>query len=231
MALSLAWGIDDSVVINENTYELNLEFSRVLRWYEMWKDSELSKEGKVLYSIILILFHDWGEELPETIEELAEIIPQGDLIPLSNAIIKRIAGDQFESTTVKRDLKGNILEDEEKKWYEFEQDSGYIYSSFLMDYGMDLMVERSKGTLHWDKFNHLLAGLSDNTKFKNVIKIRMMEYPEKATPDEIEEIRKAKLAVALKEDRANLEFEMMDLKQKREYMLKKQEERGEVKDE
>jgi len=37
--------------------------------------------------------------------------------------------------------------------------------------------------------------------------------------------------VALKEDRANLEFEMMDLKQKREYMLKKQEERGEVKDE
>lgn len=231
MALSLAWGIDDSVVINENTYELNLEFSRVLRWYEMWKDSELSKEGKVLYSIILILSHDWGEELPETIEELAETIPQDDLIPLSNAIIKRIAGDQFESTTVKRDIKGNILEDEEKKWYEFEQDSGYIYSSFLMDYGMDLMVERSKGTLHWDKFNHLLAGLSDNTKFKNVIKIRMMEYPEKATPDEIEEIRKAKLAVALKEDRANLEFEMMDLKQKREYMLKKQEERGEVKDE
>ena len=231
MALSLAWGIDDSVVINENTYELNLEFSRVLRWYKMWKDPELSKEGKVLYSIILILSHDWGEELPETIEELAEIIPQDDLIPLSNAIIKRIAGDQFESTTVKRDLKGNILEDEEKKWYEFEQDSGYIYSSFLMDYGMDLMVERSKGTLHWDKFNHLLAGLSDNTKFKNVIKIRMMEYPEKATPDEIEEIRKAKLAVALKEDRANLEFEMMDLKQKREYMLKKQEERGEVKDE
>ena len=231
MALSLAWGIDDSVVINENTYELNLEFSRVLRWYEMWKDPELSKERKVLYSIILILSHDWAEELPETIEELAEIIPQDDLIPLSNAIIKRIAGDQFESTTVKRDLKGNILEDEEKKWYEFEQDSGYIYSSFLMDYGMDLMVERSKGTLHWDKFNHLLAGLSENTKFKNVIKIRMMEYPEKATPDEIEEIRKAKLAIALKEDRANLEFEMMDLKQKREYMLKKQEERGEVKDE
>ncbi|WP_440913976.1 Gp15 family bacteriophage protein [Enterococcus innesii] len=231
MALSLAWGIDDSVVINENTYELNLEFSRVLRWYEMWKDPELSKEVKVLYSIILILSHDWAEALPETIEELAEIIPQDDLIPLSNAIIKRIAGDQFESTTVKRDLKGNILEDEEKKWYEFEQDSGYIYSSFLMDYGMDLMVERSKGTLHWDKFNHLLAGLSENTKFKNVIKIRMMEYPEKATPDEIEEIRKAKLAVALKEDRANLEFEMMDLKQKREYMLKKQEERGEAKDE
>jgi len=104
-------------------------FIRLVRNVE--KIPNYLKEGKVLYSIILILSHDWGEELPETIEELAEIIPQDDLIPLSNAIIKRIAGEQFESTTVKRDLKGNILEDEEKKWYEFEQDSGYIYSSFF----------------------------------------------------------------------------------------------------
>lgn len=231
MALSLAWGIDDSIIINNNKYELNLEFSRVLRWYEMWKDPDLSEMDKVLYSIILIVSIPWSDDPPTSIENLVSIIPQDDLVPLSNAIIKRIAGDQFESTTVKRDLKGNILEDEEKKWYEFEQDSGYIYSSFLMDYGMDLMVERSKGTLHWDKFNHLLAGLSENTKFKNVIKIRMMDYPEKATPSEIEEIRKAKLAVALKEDRSNIEFEMMDLKQKREYMLNQQEKRGEVEDE
>ena len=33
-----------------------------------------------------------------------------------------------------------------------------------------------------------------------------------------EEIRKAKAAVALKSDRSSIEFEMMDLKQKREYM-------------
>ena len=178
MALSLAWGIDDSVVINENTYELNLEFSRVLRWYEMWKDPELSKEGKVLYSIILILSHDWAEELPETIEELAEIIPQDDLIPLSNAIIKRIAGDQFESTTVKRDLKGNILEDEERSGMNSNRILATSIPLFdgLWD-GFD--GGKKQGKLHWDKFNHLLAGLSENTKFKNVIKIRMMEYPEK----------------------------------------------------
>lgn len=231
MALSLAWGIDDSIIINNNKYELNLEFSRVLRWYEMWKDPDLSEMDKVLYSIILIVSIPWSDDPPTSIEKLVSIIPQDDLVPLTNAIIKRIAGEQVESTTVKRDLKGNILEDEEKKWYEFEQDSGYIYSSFLMDYGMDLMEEREKGSLHWDKFNHLLAGLSENTKFKNVIKIRMMDYPEKATPSEIEEIRKAKLAVALKEDRSNIEFEMMDLKQKREYMLNQQEKRGEVEDE
>lgn len=230
MALSLAWGINDSIIINDNKYELNLEFSRVLRWYEMWKDPDLSEIDKVLYSIVLIVSIPWSNNPPTSIEELVSIIPQDDLVLLSNAIIKRIAGEQVESTTVIRDKNGNILEDEEKKWYEFEQDSGYIYSSFLMDYGMDLMEERKKGTLHWDKFNHLLAGLSEKTKFKNVIKIRMMDYPEKATEKEKEEIRKAKIAVALKEDREAIEFEMMDLKQKREYMLRRQE-RGEAKDE
>lgn len=217
MALSLAWGINDKISVNSNEYELNLEFSRVLRWYEMWKDIELSENDKVLYSIVLIVKGKW-DQVPVNLAELCQIIPQDDLLPLSNEIIKRIAGNQIESTTVKRDIKGNILEDEEKKWYEFEQDSGYIYSSFLMDYGMDLIEEREKKSLHWDKFNHLLAGLSDNTKFKNVIKIRMMEYPEKATQEEIENIRQAKLAVALKEDRQALEFEMMDLKQKKEFM-------------
>jgi len=211
MALSLAWGIDDSVEVNGNEYELNLEFSRVLRWYELWKDKDMSNIEKVITSILLVVHH------VETIDD----IPQDDIIPLSNAIIKRIAGDTVASTTVKRDLKGNILEDEEKKWYDIEEDSGYIYSSFLMDYGMDLIQERKNGTLHWDKFNHLLSGLSDDTKFRNVLKIRMMDYPEKATQQEIEEIRKAKRAVALKTDRAAIEFEMMDLKQKREYMEKK----------
>ena len=208
MALSLAWGIDDSVEVNGNEYELNLEFSRVLRWYELWKDKDMSNVDKVVTSILLVVSH------VESIDD----VPPDDIIPLSNAIIKRIAGDTVASTTVERDLKGNILEDEEKKWYDIEEDSGYIYSSFLMDYNMDLIQERKNGTLHWDKFNHLLSGLSENTKFRNVLKIRMMDYPEKATQQEIEDIQKAKKAVALKSDRAAIEFEMLDLKQKREYM-------------
>lgn len=222
MALSLAWGVDDSVVVNNREYWLNLEFSRVLRWYELWKDKELSEQTKVFYSIISIVELP-GDDPPEDFEELFEIIPKDDIVPLSNEIIKRIAGEQAENTSVVRDLNGNILDDEEKKWYDLEEDSGYIYSSFLMDYGMDLMEEREKGTLSWDKFNHLLAGLSEETKFKRVIKIRMMDYPKDATFEEKEEIRKAKMAVALKEDRAAIEFEMMDLREKREYMAKRQE--------
>lgn len=222
MAISLAWGVDDSVVVNNREYQLNLEFSRVLRWYELWRDKELSEQTKIFYSIISIVKLPDNYSL-ENFEELFELIPSEDIVPLSNGIIKRIAGEQAENTSVVRDLNGNILDDEEKKWYDLEQDSGYIYSSFLMDYGMDLMEEREKESLSWDKFNHLLAGLSEETKFKRVIKIRMMDYPKNATQEEKEEIHKAKMAVALKEDRAAIEFEMMDLKEKREYMAKQQE--------
>lgn len=220
MPLSLAWGIDDYLVVNSHKYPIDLEFSKVLRWYEMWKDKELDAHTKIFSSLVMIVAIEWGDSFPEGLDEITEVIPHEDIIPLSEAIIKRIAGDQTPSENVVRDLKGNILEDENRTWYDFEEDSGYIYSSFLMDYGMDLLEERKKKTLHWDKFNALVGGLSDETHFKRVIRIRQMDYPKNADQDQIEEIRKAKQAVALKKDRAALEFEMMDLKQKREYMAK-----------
>ena len=49
-----------------------------------------------------------------------------------------------------------------------------------------------------------------------------MKIPEDASNERKQEIRKAKQAVALKKDRGEIEFEMMDLRQKREYMSKKQ---------
>lgn len=226
MPLSLAWGIDDYLTVNNHKYPIDLEFSKVLRWYEMWKDKELDAHTKIFSSILMIVVFNWDGAQPEDLEELSEVIPAEDIVSLSKAIIQRIAGDQSPNESVVRDLKGNILEDENRTWYDFEEDSGYIYSSFLMDYGMDLLEEREKKTLHWDKFNALVGGLSDETHFKRVISIRKMDYPKNADQDQIDEIKKAKQAVALKKDRAAIEFEMMDLKQKREYMA--QRERGEV---
>ena len=217
MSLSLSWGIDDSVVVNQRIYPLDLEYSKVLRWYEMWKDETLSEEYRVFLSLIMILDGDWDTP-PKSYAELIEYVHQDDLTELSNAIIHRIVGDQVASTTVTRDLKGNIIEDEQKNFYDIEEDSGYIYASFLMDYQIDLIEAREKGSLHWDKFNHLLSGLSEGTRFKKVIEIRTMEITSDMPYERKEEIRKVKAAVALKSDRSSIEFEMMDLKQKREYM-------------
>lgn len=214
MALSLSWGINNSIEVEGLEYELDLEFSKVLRFFEVWKDDDLSNIEKAYISISMLL-------ADKDVKVDMELLP-----PLLTAIAKRIVGDKSKNDSVKRDLKGNILE-EEKKYYDLEEDADYIYSSFIMDYGIDLIDEREKGTLHWDKFNALIIGLSDNTKFKRVIEIRQMEIPEKATLEEKEKIQKAKQEVALKSNREMIEFEMMDLKQKREYMMRKEETNGE----
>lgn len=217
MSLSLSWGIDDSVVINQRVYHLDLEYSKVLRWYEMWKDESLSEDYRIFLSLVMILDCDWNKP-PKNYDELLEYVHQDDLIELSDIVIHRIVGEQVASVTVKRDLKGNIIEDEQKQFYDIEEDSGYIYASFLMDYNIDLIEARENKSLHWDKFNHLLSGLSEGTRFKKVIEIRTMEIESDMPYERKEEIRKAKAAVALKSDRSSIEFEMMDLKQQREYM-------------
>lgn len=63
-----------------------------------------------------------------------------------------------------------------KKLMDFEADSDYIYASFKQAYDMDLLKER--GRLEWRRFCELLDGLPENTKLKEVMRIRAMEVPE-----------------------------------------------------
>lgn len=58
---------------------------------------------------------------------------------------------------------------------DFWLDKDYIYSSFQKDYGIDLI--RQRGKLSWRKFIALFQGLSEGTKIRDVMKIRMMEIP------------------------------------------------------
>lgn len=216
MALSLSRGISDIITVHDMEFRLNLEFSNVLEWYELWKDDELSPETKLYIALAMILdLNCSSDDIDDHIELIKQIVPNDYMEDLLKEIIKRVAGEQTQSTTVKRDLKGNILEDE-KSWYDFEEDADYIFSSFYMDYKIDLIESQEKKALHWDKFNALLSGLSEGTKFREVIKIRKMDIPEKATQDEKDEILEAKAAVALKSDRKQIEFDMLDNKQKRE---------------
>lgn len=58
---------------------------------------------------------------------------------------------------------------------DFDLDGDYIYASFLMDYGLDLIDQQ--GILSFKKFTALFQGLSKNTKIKEVMRIRDMDIP------------------------------------------------------
>ena len=54
-----------------------------------------------------------------------------------------------------------------------KHDGAYIFASFMQAYRIDLIEEIGK--LHWKKFNALIVGLPEGTKFVEVIKIRSYE--------------------------------------------------------
>ena len=81
--------------------------------------------------------------------------------------------------------------------FDFEEDGEYIYSSFMLDYGIDLID--MQGQLHWKKFIVLFQGLSEQTKIREVMKIRSMEVPryDGHNQKQIQEIQELKSYYAL----------------------------------
>lgn len=91
----------------------------------------------------------------------------------------------------------------DKKLFDFEKDGEYIYSSFFMDYGINLID--MQGKLHWQIFMALFRGLSENTKIKEIMSIRGREVPEptKYNQKEIKALMELKAYYALGENEEN----------------------------
>lgn len=60
----------------------------------------------------------------------------------------------------------------DKALYSFEQDAAMIYAAFLSEYEIDLQDVED---LHWWKFSALFDALPDDTKIKQVMRIRGMD--------------------------------------------------------
>jgi len=158
----LAYPIDDSIEIDEKTYELNLAFDNVLRLIDMLGDRELTDWMQIDLGLQMLL----GEKLDYPIDKKEEIFYQ---------IFQSTIGREIEENQPV-DIAGNPMpQQEEEKTYDLKQDAEYIYASFMSDYGIDLFEQQGK--LHWLKFKALLGGLTDGSKFLRVIEIRTMDLP------------------------------------------------------
>lgn len=98
---------------------------------------------------------------------------------------------------------------EKQKSFDYIQDSDYIYAAFKQAYNIDLYAEQGK--LHWLQFMALMSALPSDTRFSEIIQIRLMPIP-KPTKDNAErraEIIKLKqkyaLTVSDEERRRNLQ--------------------------
>lgn len=92
--------------------------------------------------------------------------------------------------------------------FDLQQDAALIYAAFWQTYGIDL--HRVEG-LSWESFVALLGGLPSNTRFMEVVQIRLKPLP-KPTKHNQEEIRKlmeakAKYRIRLTEEEEKNQFQ------------------------
>ena len=186
--MNLAYPLDDTVKIDEKTYELDMAFDNILRLFDLIQDKTIDEITKVETGLIMLI--DDSLEGYST-KEKAEIFVE---------LFKNAIGESKKKPMV--DLEGNPmpeLSEDDKKTHDIAQDAEYIYASFMHTYQIDLFEQQGK--LHWKKFKALLNGLSEDSIFSRVVGIRTAELPSgKGMQKERERLRKLKQKFALEED-------------------------------
>lgn len=188
--LDLSRKLTDKLVIDDKEFPLNLSFDNVLRLFEMWRDEDVPEFVKPHFGIRILT----GETLEEfTVEEMSEVF--------NEVFEEHISLSTVEDNHVEYDLAGNPMKTtasnskQEQAPYDIRYDGDYIYASFLQAYGIDLFDVQGK--LHWKKFNALLSGLPEGTKFMEVIKIRKWKPQKGDSAEYKEEMRRLQKDYAL----------------------------------
>ena len=188
--LDLSRKLTDKLVIDDEEFPLNLSFDNVLRLFEMWRDEDVPEFVKPHFGIRILT----GETLEDfTVEEMSEVF--------NEVFEEHISLSTVEDNHVEYDLAGNPMKTtasngkQEQAPYDIRYDGDYIYASFLQAYGIDLFDVQ--GDLHWKKFNALLSGLPEGTKFMEVIKIRKWKPQKGDSAEYKEEMRRLQKDYAL----------------------------------
>lgn len=188
--LDLSRKLTDKLVIDDEEFPLNLSFDNVLRLFEMWRDEEVPEFVKPHFGIRILT----GETLENfTVEEMSEVF--------NEVFEEHISLSTVEDNHVEYDLAGNPMKTtasngkQEQAPYDIRYDGDYIYASFMQAYGIDLFDVQ--GELHWKKFNALLSGLPEGTKFMEVIKIRKWKPQKGDSAEYKEEMRRLQKDYAL----------------------------------
>lgn len=188
--LDLSRKLTDKLVIDDEEFPLNLSFDNVLRLFEMWRDEDVPEFVKPHFGIRILT----GETLEDfTVEEMSEVF--------NEVFEEHISLSTVEDNHVEYDLAGKPMKTtasngkQEQAPYDIRYDGDYIYASFLQAYGIDLFDVQGK--LHWKKFNALLSGLPEGTKFMEVIKIRKWKPQKGDSAEYKEEMRRLQKDYAL----------------------------------
>lgn len=185
--------MDDKLVLNNKEYQLLLSFDRVLWIFDMWGKGHIPAELKPKLALAKltddVTFKDMDTR--QALAIYADIFEKH--IQVTRAI------DEVD----RYDIEGNVLpkktkdaqDYDDKPLFNIKYDGEYIFSSFMQAYNIDLIEQQGK--LHWQKFNALLSGLPDGTKFVEVMKIRAWKPSKGESSKEKQKMRELQEQYAL----------------------------------
>lgn len=207
--LDLSRKLTDKLVIDDKEYALDLSFDNVLKMFEMMRDEDIPEYVKPHFAIRMLISKslegETREEKAKAFNDAFEDYSIEELSKVFKSVFEEHIGlSNVEDNHVEYDLAGNPMkttasdEPKEKAPYDIRYDGDYIYASFLQAYGIDLFDVQGK--LHWKKFNALLSGLPEGTKFMEVVKIRKWKPQKGDSAEYKEEMRKLQKDYALPND-------------------------------
>lgn len=150
-----------AIKFDGETYQINLAFDNVIKYLELVEDDGENKELEALK----LFFGD--QEIP--------LDP--DFIESSFKLINETITKSAYQGNSSKDWSMNIAP---QHIYSYEQDADAIYSSFMMQYHIDLLKERGK--MHWCVFRALFDGLNEDTPIQRIIELRQKNLTD--VPDE-----------------------------------------------
>lgn len=159
--------------------ELNLAFDNVLVFLDMFGDDSIHIERRLKIALNMFVV---DKQILETISE------HGKLLDFAFDLLRDKLNIRLRDED--RPVKADNHEEEEEQdepvpVYDWKEDAGYIYSSFLYDYGIDLIEQQGK--LTWDRFIALFDSLSEKSKMGEAMYYRSVDIPKKEKGGDNEE--------------------------------------------
>jgi len=164
--------------INGKQYKIDTDYRTALKCFDVINDDSIHDYERAL-AIIYLLF---------------EVVPQND---------KEL--DIFLEKTKYYLQCGKKLEKTKEPDIDFKQDAGYIMSSFMSDYHVDLNVVN----LHFWQYIDLIEGLTNECVLNRVRDIRNFDISKEKDAKKRKEIIEMKKRVALKKNDKTKEQQKM----------------------
>lgn len=167
--------------------ELNLSFDNILVFLKMFGDETLHMERRLRIGVNMLVCDQ---------SVLQAISDHGKLMDFALDLFRDKLNLRIrEEDQIKVKAESNKSKEEEQDEpvpvFDWEEDAELIYSSFLFDYGIDLIEQQGK--LTWDRFYALFNNLSEDSKMGQALHYRSCAVPKKEKGNEEERKRIMKM--------------------------------------